>query len=159
MDLYGHAVNRLSRDLSAAKLNSRGFSAFRDYVARYAASEHFTSRVEETKRLEAELSALRYNVFTRGLRVEVRRHAAEADYSADVEMTFERFQQGSVKEYTFKFGDALEMNHIEAQILAGVAHLHRDTFGKLGDYCRTNTDCFDDVIARFDREIQFYISY
>ena len=159
VDLYGDAVNRLVRDLSAAKSGSRGLLAFRDYLARYASSERFTSLVEEAKRLEAELSAIRYSIFIQGPRVEVRHYAGEADYSAAVEATFERFQQGAAQDYTFTFGDYLEMNHIEAQILDGVAQLHQDTFSDLGNYRTTNKDFLDPTIVAFDREIQFYVAY
>jgi DNA mismatch repair ATPase MutS len=159
VNLYGDAVKRLVRDLSAATLSSRGLLAFRDYLVRYASSERFTSLVKEAKRLEAELSSIRYSVFIRGPRVEVRHYGGEPDYSAEVEATFERFQQGAVKEYTFEFSDSPEMNHIEAQILDGVAQLHQDTFSRLRHYCTTNKDFRDPTIVAFDREIQFYVAY
>ena len=159
VNLYGDAVNRLVRDLSAATLRSRGLLAFRDYLVRYASSERFTSLVEEAKRLEAELSSIRYSVFMRGSRVDVRHYGGESDYSAEVEATFERFQQGAVKEYTFKFSDSPEMNHIEAQILDGAAHLHPETFSRLENYRTTNKEFRDPSIVAFDREIQFYVAY
>jgi DNA mismatch repair protein MutS len=159
VDLYGDSVNRLVRDLSAARFSSRGLLAFRDYLARYASSERFTSLVEEAKRLEAELSAIRYSVFIEGPRVEVRHYAGESNYSTEIEAAFERFQQGGVQEYTFKFSDSPEMNHIEAQILDGVAQLHQDTFAKLEHYCSANKDFQDPTIVSFDREIHFYVAY
>jgi len=159
VNLYGDAVNRLARDLSATTLSSRGLLAFRDYVTRYASSERFTSLVEEAKRLEAEISVIRYSVFIQGPRVEVRHYAGEPDYSAEVEATFERFRQGAVQGYTFKFSDSPEMNHIEAQILDGVTQLHQDTFSQLGNYRTTNNDFLDPALVAFDREIQFYVAY
>jgi DNA mismatch repair ATPase MutS len=159
VDLYGDAVNRLARDLSLATCRSRGLLAFREYLAGYASSERFTSLVEEAKRLEADLAAIRYSVFIQGPRVEVRHYAGESDYSAEVEATFERFQQGAVNEYTFRFGDSLEMNHIEARILDGVAELNRDTFSRLANYRATNAQFLDPAIVAFDREIQFYVAY
>jgi hypothetical protein len=159
VDLYGDAVNRLVRDLAAAHLRSRGLLAFRDYLARYASSERFGSLVGEAKRLEAELSSIRYSALIRGARVEVRHYQGEPDYSAEVEATFERFHQGAVKAYTFTFSDSPEMNHIEAQILDGVAHLHPQTFAQLGNYRRTNDGFLDPTVVAFDREIQFYVSY
>lgn len=159
VDVYGNAVTRLAGDLSAATFRSRGLLAFRDYLARYASSDPFISLVAEAKRLEAELSAIRYHAFIQGLRVEVRHHAGEADYSAEVESTFERFQQGAVKEYTFGSSDSLEMNHIETQILDGVARLHPDTFGSLAQYRTSNREFLDPTIVAFDREIQFYVAY
>ena len=159
VDLYGDAVNRLVRDLSAAHFSSRGLLAFRDYLARYASSGRFPSLIEEAKRLEAELSAIRYCVFIQGPRVEVRHDAGEPNYSTEVEATFERFQQGAAQEYTFRFSDSPEMNHIEAQILDGVAQLHQQTFSALAQYRTTNKEFLDPTVVNFDREIQFYVAY
>ncbi|HXJ78152.1 MAG TPA: DNA mismatch repair protein MutS, partial [Candidatus Methylomirabilis sp.] len=149
----------LARGLSAASFNSRGLLAFRDYLAVYASSERFTSMVKEAKRLEAELSAIRYSVFIQGARVEVRPYADEPNYSTEIEATFERFRQGAVQEYIFKFSDAPEMNHIEARILDGVAHLHQGTLADLEHYYAAQQDFQDSTIVSFDREIQFYVAY
>jgi DNA mismatch repair protein MutS len=159
VNLYGDAVNRLVRDLTAAPMRSRGLLAFRDYLAHYASSDRFTSLLEEAKRLAAQLSSIRYSVFIRGPRVEVRHYAGEPDYSAEVAITFERFQQGAAHEYAFKFSDSSEMNHIEAQVLDGVAQLHPQTFSRLREYCATHHSFRDPTIVTFDREIQFYVAY
>ena len=157
--IYIAAVRRLLEDLSAAACKSRGLRAFRDYVSRYAASAPVTSLAEQTARLESELSAIRYNVLMNGPRVEVRPHQSEADYSAAVEATFERFKQGEVRAYTFSFSTSPEMNPVEGQILDLVAQLHHATFSKLEAFCAVNRDFFDPTIVRFDREIQFYVAY
>jgi len=159
VDVYGDGVNRLVRDLSAEEPRSRGLLAFREYVTRYASSERFTSLVEDVKRLQAELAATRYSVLIKGLRVEVRHYAGQSDYSAEVQATFDRFRQGGVHEYPFKFSDSLEMNHVEAQILDGVAQLHPQTFSALARFCATRRDFLDPTIVSFDREIQFYVAY
>jgi hypothetical protein len=125
----------------------------------YAASDRFNSLMEEARRLEAELSAIRYNISIQGPRVEVHRHEGEADYSAEVAVTFERFQQGAVQGHKFEFSNAVEMNHVEAQILDGVAFLYRDTFTGLANYRAANGGFLEPVVAAFDREIQFYIAY
>jgi DNA mismatch repair protein MutS len=157
--LYGESISRLARDLAATTLRSRGLLAFRDWLARYAASEPFTALVAEAKRLAAELAAIRYNVHIQGLRVDVRPHGGEADYSKEIQATFERFQQGDVKAYTFEFRDSPEMNHVEARILEGVAHLHAELFGQLRTYSASHREFRDPAIVAFDREIQFYVAY
>ena len=159
VNLYGQAVSRLVRDLSAATLRSRGLLTFRDYLVRYASSEGFTALVADAKRLEAALSSIRYSAHIRGLRVDVRHYGGESDYSAEVEATFQRFQQGAVTEYTFKFSDSQEMNHVEAQILDGVAQLYPETFSELGTYRTAHQEFRDPPIVAFDREIQFYVAY
>jgi DNA mismatch repair protein MutS len=160
VDRYGDGVNRLVRDLAAARcIRSRGLLAFRDYLSRYASSARFTSLVAEAKRLEAELSAIRYGVLIQGLRVEVRHYGGESNYSTEIDAMFARFQQGAVQQYTFRFSDSPEMNHIEGQILDGVAQLHQDTFAQLEQYWAANKDFQDPTIVVFDREIQFYVAY
>lgn len=157
--LYADAVSRLAQDLSREEFSSRGLFAFRDYLAQYVSSERYLSLVGEARRLQEALAAIRYSIFIQGPRVEVRYAVGKPDYSAEVEATFERFQQGGVHEYIFKFNDSTEMNHIEAQILDGVVYLYQDVFSQLADYVAKNKDFLDPTIAAFDREIQFYVAY
>jgi DNA mismatch repair protein MutS len=157
--VYGDAVVRLAADLSRAEPRSRGLRAFLRYLAAYAAAPGFTALIAQTKEIQAALAAIRYKVGMRGPRVEVRHYAGESDYSAELREVFERFQQGAVEAYTFTFNDSPEMNHIEAQILDGVASLHPETFARLEAYYRGNRDFQDRAIVAFDREIQFYVAY
>jgi hypothetical protein len=46
----------------------------------------------------------------------VSRYAGEADYSAAVLDTFERFKQGAAKDYLIRYRVQPGMNHIAAQI-------------------------------------------
>src|ERR1700704_29454 len=50
-----------------------------------------------------------------------------------------------------------EMNHIEAKVLDFVTKLYPDIFFNLENYCASNRDYMDRTIARFDREVQFYV--
>jgi len=159
VEIYTDAVTRLANDMSGVELRSRGFLSFRRYITDYATSAGFISLTEQTKRLEAQLAAIRYSIYVRGSRVEVRHYTNEPDFSGEVQATFERFQQGGSSEYSFKFGTALDMDHIETQILAGVAHLHQDIFSELREFTALHKDCFEETLRRFDREIQFYVSY
>lgn len=159
VDIYCDAVTRLEHDLLARTLRSRGFRAFREYASQYVASERFTSLVEQTKQIKAEISALRYAILLHGPRVEVDNYKGESDYRAEVEATFERFQQSALNTLTFKFSDLPEMNHVEGQILDLVAQLYHDIFLKLAIYCTANKDFLDPTTVSFDREIQFYIAY
>jgi hypothetical protein len=159
VDIYCDAVIRLVHDLSVAAPASRGLSAFKEHLTRYAGSERFTLLCDQTRKLGAELSATRYTVLIDGLRVEVRHCGGEPDYSAEIEGVFERFQQGAAKEYTFNFIDLADMNHVEARILGLVAQLFPEVFSTLEHFCAGNKEYQDHEIMRFDREIQFYIAY
>jgi DNA mismatch repair protein MutS len=159
VEIYCDAVTRLVCDLSLAEFTSRGLLAFREYLTHYAESERFTSLMEETKKLKADLSSIHYSVFIKNLRIQVRTYEGESDYSAEVEATFERFKQGAVKPYAFDFISSPEMNHVEAGILDLVIQLYADIFSRLENYCATIEECQDSTVVTFDREIQFYIAY
>jgi DNA mismatch repair ATPase MutS len=91
--------------------------------------------------------------------VEVSRYDGEGDYSAEIAETFERFQQGAVKDYRVKYRVWPGMNHVGAQIVDLVARLFRDEFSALDDYCRRHAGFLDATIRQFERELQFYLAY
>jgi len=159
IEIYCDAVNCLVHDLSLLFLKSRGFLTFREYLTNYAKSDRFTSLLAETKKLIADLSAVRYCLLIKGNHVKVRKYESEIDYSTEVEGTFEKFKQGAVKDYRVEFYTDAGMNHIEGQIVELVAKLYPDIFLNLNNYCAKNGNYPDEKIAVFDREIQFYIAY
>jgi DNA mismatch repair protein MutS len=159
VDIYCTAVNQLARDLFLIDLGSRGFVEFREYLSSYLESDDFGSLVAETHKLKSELSGIRYLVHAEGKRITVDRYDSEPDYSADVLKTFEKFKQGEPKEYRFRVPSTPDMNHVEAAILSLVAQLYSEVFSPLDEYYSRRQDYLDAVIARFDREVQFYLGY
>lgn len=159
VEIYCDAVAGLVHDLSRADIKSRGLRAFREYLTNYSRSAQFTSLLEETKKLKAELSSVKYCVLVKYGSFQVRKYENEIDYTSEVEKTFEKFKQGAAEDYRVKFSDYPEMNHIEAKILGFVAQLHSDIFLSLNEYCSKNGNYLDETVGVFDREIQFYISF
>jgi DNA mismatch repair protein MutS len=160
VEVYCDAVKQFTAELADAPLKSRGLIGFRDYLTGYVASGGFTSLLEGAKQLESNLSQVAYSVVIHDGSFTVRNYEAEVDYSADIEETFEKFQQGAVRDYKVKYRYAPEdMNHIEAKILEFVARLNPDLFSRLLDYCARNANFIDETIAQFDREVHFYIAY
>ena len=159
ISIYCNAVNCLVHDLSLVDLKSRGFLAFRAYLASHAESNPFTSLLAESKKLIDDLLSVKYCLLIKGDSIKVRKYESEIDYSAEVEETFEKFKQGAVEDYRAEFSDGLAMNHVEARVLDFVAHLYPDIFSSLDDYCAKNANYLHETISVFDREIQFYIAY
>jgi DNA mismatch repair protein MutS len=157
--IYCDAVRTLADDLAHRAVASRGLRGLASYVADYVVSEQFRSLFAETHELKDALAGIRYAVHISGAKVTVRHHEGEPDYGAEVEATFAKFKQGAVNSYLARLPDFVEMNHVEAQILDGVAHLHPVVFGRLADYCARRADFLDPTIGRFDREVQFYLGY
>lgn len=156
---YCDAASGLADGLAVADAKSRGLNAFREYLIHYVRSDRFTALLAQTKRLKADLASIRYSLLIKYGSVKVRRYEPESDYSTDVLETFERFKQGEVEAYKFKFFTPHGLNHVEAGIVALIAKLYPDIFSSIEGFCKCNRNFMNDVIARFDREIQFYIAF
>jgi DNA mismatch repair ATPase MutS len=160
IEIYCEAVEKFAGDLARARLKSRGLLASREYLASYVENAGFAALRDEAKSIAAALSEIKYSILVREGSFTVQNFHDEADYSAEVEATFEKFKQGAVNEYLAKFNNApQDMNHVEAKVLEFVARLNPEAFSRLSSYCARHADFLDKTIATFDREIQFYISY
>jgi len=157
--VYCTVVTAFAQELAAIDLDSSGFQSLRDYLATYTESDAFTSLAADTQHGRDELAAVTYAVHIRGHRVRVSEYAGEPDISEEVARAFAKFQQGAVRDYRIRFREYAEMNHVEAQILDLVARLFPEPFARLADYCVRHEHYLDETIARFDREVQFYLAY
>ena len=157
--IYCDAVQSLAGHLASAQISSRGLLAFREYLASYVASAEFTALVSDTRSRKDALGQIRYCTRIQGGRVDVSRYQDEADYSAAVLKTFERFKQGAVNDYRIHYRTWPGMNHVAAQILELVARLFPEEFTALDEYCRQHAAFLDEGIRRADQELQFYLAY
>ncbi len=157
--VYVRAIGQLAQDLDKVDLQSRGLQACRQMLQTYTASPEFQRLKDEAEQLKQDLSAVRYCVLIKDTTVKVRPYDGEADYSLEVEKTFEKFKQGAVKDYSVKLNIVSSMNHVEAQILDLVARLYPELFARLHRFCADHAQFAADFILTFDREIQFYLAY
>jgi hypothetical protein len=158
VDIYCGVVTQLTHNLMRAKIGSRGFRALRGYLASYVESDNFRALVAETQNLRTDLAGIRYSLHIAGKRITVGKYNNEPDYGADVLQTFEKFSQEIAKEYRFQYDSPSDMNHVEAAVLDLVARLFPDIFFSLDGYCAHHSDFLNGAIAKFDREVQFYIA-
>jgi len=157
--IYCDAVASLAGHLASAPVASRALLAFRDYLACYVVSAGFTTLASDTRSRKDALAKIRYCIRIDGSRVEVSRYTGEADYSAVVLDTFERFKQGAVKDYLIRYRVQPGMNHIAAQIVELVARLFPEQFTALEEYCRQHAAFLDEGIRQADQELQFYLAF
>lgn len=157
--IYCDAVRSLASALAAQPVKSRALQAFRDYLGGYLACDAFARLAVDTADRKRELAGITYQVRIKGPRVEVSRYEGDPDYSAEITSTFERFQQGAVRDYQVQYRTWPGMNHVGAQILEFVARLFPVEFAALAQFCRVHAEFEDRVITEFDRELQFYLAY
>lgn len=156
---YTRAIGQLLNGLQHGEPASSGLRGWRDYLARYAASGSFQMLSADTEKVEAALASVRYCVGIRDGAVTVTAYDGEADYSAEVEEVFAKFRQSGATDYRDKYSGLTGANHIEAQIAELVAKLHPGIFREFDAYCARHAGFIEPAIDRFDREVQFYLSY
>jgi hypothetical protein len=159
VELYCAAVRTLSHDLDDGPVTSPGLRGLRQYLAGYVDSDGFIATVRGAEEVKTAFNGLRYLLRIQGPRVTVSRYDGDPDYNVMVLETFARFRQGATKSYLVQPPHEAPMNHVEAQVLDLVAKLHPDVFALRADYCVRHGDFLDATIARFDREVQFYLGY
>jgi DNA mismatch repair protein MutS len=157
--IYCDAVRSLADDFTSLRIHSRALLAFREFLIAYVASSGFIALAADTRDRKDALGQIRYCIRIRAGRVEVSRYENQDDYSAEVLATFQRFEQGAVKDYRVKYRTSPGMNHVGAQILERLALLFSAEFSALDGYCREHAEFFDATVRRFERELQFYLAY
>jgi DNA mismatch repair protein MutS len=157
--IYRTAVAALAGALAAVDLGSRGFNAFRQYLAAYTESAAFTGLAADIARVTRLLDEVRYCVNIRGNQVKVTRYEGEADYGAEVQQTFAKFAENQVKDYRVRFHDFPDLHYVEERILGFVARLFPDAFHALDEFRARHARYLGKTIWAFDREVQFYVAY
>lgn len=158
-DVYCDAIERLAVDLASVSPASVALRGLRAYVAAYRHGDAFARLATQTKQLIDDLDRIRYTVSLRGLEVTVDHFADEPDLTQEVQDTFARFRETAAKSYRARFYEHAEADTVESRILALVAQLNPEAFQRLAEFCERHADYFDPTVARFDREIHFYLGY
>jgi len=158
-EIYIDAVGQLCRTLCSGDPKSQGLRSFREYLKAHTASEGFQKLSADTEKLKSDLASIRYCLLLRNGGVTVSRYDEEKDYSTAVEGTFEKFRRTARTNYRPEMRGSPGMNHIQAQVLDRLALLYPEVFGALDNFYSSHRDYLDATVARFDREVQFYVAY
>lgn len=157
--VYCEAAGTLAGRLDCARPRSRALLRLRDYLDRYRSSAAFTALADDTRDTRAALAKVRYCTRIKGGRVDVSRYEGEADYSAVVLATFERFERDAAKDYLVPYRMEPGMSHIAAEIADLVARLFPDEFAVLEEFCRRHAAFPDEALQLVSRELQLYLAY
>ncbi len=159
VDEYCRAVKKLREELSQCQPRSAGLRSLLSYLDGYTGSQEFAELDAEARALASDLANVCYCVVLREGGFSVRSYADERDYSEEIAHVFEKFRQSDVKNYFVDLQNAAQMSQVEEKILEFVALLEPDVFLRLSSFAERHGGFLDRIIGRFDREVQFYVSY
>ncbi|MGH8118456.1 MAG: MutS-related protein [Rhodanobacteraceae bacterium] len=160
-NVYCTAVQTLTAELARSHPDSAGLQHLHAWLTGYTASATFTKLSTDGKRVAAALDGIRYDLLVRAGSVTVRPYADEADASVAVEATFAKFRPGGAVARPPPQGRIgfHGLNHVEAQVLDKVAMLNPQPFAALQAFCGEHADFIDPLVARFAREVCFYLAW
>lgn len=156
---YRDAVITLAHDMQGYALNSQALRRFNSFLQNYVAGESFGRFSTEADGITRDMAEVQYNITIKDLTVKVQQYNGEPDYGADIDATFRRFSQGGVKSYLGKYPESAGIDHVQAEILEGVAKLFPELFRRLLTFYSTHKSFIDETIDMFERELQFYLSW
>ena len=125
LEIYCVAVSSLFAEAKLQRPSSPGFAGLLGYLADYVDSTGFRELSGDITSLKVQLASIRYDLLINSGAVTVTRYNEEPDYEAEIQDDFEKFKQGDVSDYLFKFSDFVGINHIEAGVLERVGRLSR----------------------------------
>jgi len=158
VEIYTNALLAFSAALAPLPLKSPGFTGLRAALATTSNSQDFRQLVAEIAALKAALTQVKYTMQIKAGKAIVRKPATELDYGAQIEKTFARFKRQGAENYLVSFPHDIRMNSVEERVLALVAKLYPETFARLDDFCARYGEFIAPFIARYDREVQFYLA-
>ncbi|MBB5912611.1 hypothetical protein BJY24_001478 [Nocardia transvalensis] len=155
---YVDGVVWLGGALETLPLASRALVRWREFVAAYVAGAEFGGLVAAVRRVREALDGVRYSIRIVDRTLEVDAADGTADYSATIADLFSRFGTRPPQPARQR-PESDDMSQMEEQILDRVAAVHPDVFGQLGEFACNYENFAADAVLRFDREIQFYLTY
>lgn len=156
---YRSAITKITDRLAGKDILSEGLQGIVSYLLDYQKSEKFAGLKEAVENMKKELSSVQYCMLIKSGTIRVRKYEGQSDLSADIRDLFARFRQGDVKDYRHKLTEDPRAEHVEAAVLNLVAACYPEAFSDLNDFCSSYLNFIDPIVARFAREIQFYLSW
>ncbi|MDR2421537.1 MAG: hypothetical protein LBD49_05505 [Oscillospiraceae bacterium] len=167
-DWYSFEVAKLAGVLRGREMRSEGLRGFSEYLFAYINSESFKMLGERVKKLREAFSKIEYCIFLSGstkglstgmLRVSVQKYEGQPSHADELMRCFEKFKQGETSGYERSLPDTPGNPEVESRLLDILAALFSEEYGDLNDFCRRHIGFVDNILARFSREIQFYLGW
>jgi DNA mismatch repair protein MutS len=159
VNVYCGSLRDLAKALESGGIRSEGLQAFRDYLGNYLNTSEFNDLRTDAENTLSKITSVELCLTIKGGSISVSKCDGAVDYSEEVERVFERFMgSGTIGDEGVSKPIYIR-GHVEEVVLEFAAKLYPDAFRALRDFYVKHKDFLNQTIARFYREIQFYIAY
>ncbi|WP_414040491.1 MutS-related protein [Acidithiobacillus sp. M4-SHS-6] len=177
---YQQTLKKLVVQLSGVTLGSRGLEAFTHQLLELMDSASYKEFENRTSTLMQKMESIRYDIIVKGNRVTVQPCLDENDYTLEVAHNWYLDEVlPTIDNDSSGVNAGYDLNHVEGQILEGVAQLYPEPFHELDTYCKQymmprelpNTTFTAESLKAvrypfmagdiliWERELQFYLAY
>lgn len=156
---YCEAVRFLMSIFSSADIKSTGLIKFYDHLKKIVNNDIFLYAEKECLIIKDKFKNLRYGLVIEQDKVVVTINPKAKDYCKSLEDIF--YMHGSTASTTMEnpLSGAFMLSNLEQDILEILIRENPEPFNMLKEFCKMVNDIADEVILRFENEIQFYIAY
>ncbi len=136
-------------------LRSKGFQNLKEYLDTYSQTTEYEKLEKEVLGLVKELDDLRLIITIENNKVEIKEGSLDGSYEKKLEGLF------TLGEYELQspFVGELNFGYLEEEIFAAVKKKKGELFEKIDKVAEASVDFADEVILRFEKEVQYYLSY
>lgn len=158
-ETYCENLESLLEKLKIFKVESEGFAKAIEFIEEYYYSDAFQGLLQGTRKIRDIFSKLSYEMMIKNGTIHVRKYEGAEDLSKIILNHFQKFNQGSVKDYHHKNMNEGISQHIESEILYLLQRVYPEEFQELNQYVETNLNFVHPVLCRFCKEIRFYFAW
>lgn len=158
IDAHDAVLLQLDRVLRAAPLRGPALAAVRDRVAAHVASTAFKERRAAAAAARTALDGVAFGLTLGQQRVVVRPPRDTASLAEEVRETFARFSDSPPEAVRVDVFDTLDMNPLEAEVLARVARLAPEPFTLLASTVAAHQPVMDPWVASLADEAGWFLA-
>lgn len=157
--VYCEALRNLAGALKDMEISSEGLRSFREYLENYLNTSKFSVLKSDAENILSKITSVKLCLTIKGGSISVYKCDGAVDYSEEVERVFERLANAETSEDSEVRKPIYTRGHVEEKALEFAAKLYPDEFRALHDFHVKHSDFLNETVARFYREIQFYVAY
>lgn len=155
---YIHSIEKLYKELTVEKLQSRGLLSFRDWLQSYIEKESFQTLKKDTVQLMKQFNEMKFNIQIKRDRIIINFDYLEEDYCKQL---LDTFGETSKEEHFYQTNPfaSITLSPIEEAVLDKLKKPFSKVFEELNQYDQNYLDFIDFMLNEFELESQFYIAF